>query len=499
MRRIERSLFGALLGLSLAACADGITPPEATPAQFIQGGTFTMGGSDRDPCNGATANAPECDPLVQSELIQHTATVSDFCIDTTEVTVEQYRHCVERGACKKAEITNVGRNGESNYVRRYYNEPDTYGDHPVVGVSHERAVEYCQFRGGRLPTEVEWEFAATSRGERPERVYGPELNLDKQINGVESTNCQGRNGQIALGLCSAGVLPVGQAEADITAQGVRDMAGNVAEWVADEFNFIAYCADQSGYTVQRSGGGQPNNIVFSNGRPAALEQKLNGAEVTKCHEDYVTCEQICSASFSLPKNIDCNASPTPHECRYDTQRREYQRRSCQHVAREAEATVPNVVGLDFECDPSDTSWCDGDPAVCAAYCTCLNQDPPDADFTGGACVTTCVDDYAQCIEENALKSASQPVAMICNFEGKKPTPWCAPRTNANSTTPVSDVPSGLAYRAGGEKNYVVRGGSVADQLACFGRPTRRNVQNAPHSLVGFRCAYDTSAPVCQKP
>lgn len=501
MRRIERPLFGALVGLSLLACAEGIKPPEGTSAARIEGGTFTMGAEDRDPCSLATPGLLECDPLIQSEIIPHEVQVATFCIDTTEVTIEQYRHCVERGDCKKADITNAGRNNEASYIRRYYNEPDTFADFPVVGISHESAEDYCKFRGGRLPSEAEWEFAATSRGTRPTRVYGEGTGLDAQINvdarrsdGTLVNGCADSNGQIALGGCAQKFLPVGVAAKDATEQGVKDLAGNVSEWVADEFDFLAYCENRDGYIVKRPGGGQPNNIAFTNGLPVALSSAFSNTCEQGCDTAYGACEQICRASFGTPR-VDCNDNPTPIECRFDVQRRDFQRRSCEQTARDAGATVANVVGLDAACDAADPAWCDGDPAACAAFCTCLAADPPGADFNGNACINTCLDDYAACFAGSCPTSATSPVATTCEFATKHATPWCLPRKGATGDDVRTSVPDNLAFREG-QASWVVRGGSVADQLACLGRPTRRTVQNAPQALVGFRCAYDTGTPTC---
>jgi len=96
----------------------------------------------------------------------------------------------------------------------------TLPDHPVKHVSHPEAVGYCQWLSAktgepyRLPTEAEWEFAASSRG-RTLFPWGNEFE-PYRANTLES----------GIGRTT----PVGSYPAGASAEGVLDLAGNVEEW-----------------------------------------------------------------------------------------------------------------------------------------------------------------------------------------------------------------------------------------------------------------------------
>jgi formylglycine-generating enzyme required for sulfatase activity len=475
MRHIDRVLFG-LTALAAVGCAKGIDPPEPSPVVRIEGGTFMMGGSELAPCGQMSATTMSCQPLLVSEQIVHEVRVDTLCVARNETTIEQYRHCVARGDCTKPQLTNTGIQGQDNFIRRYYNEPDTYGDYPVVGINARQAASYCSSKGGRLLSESEWEYVATSRGTR-EMIWSDtgDVDLSERV----SSNCTGSRGELALGDCAATVQPVGTAQYDTTAEGVQDMAANVSEWVADEFDFLAYCANKDGYAVDRSG--SDNKLVFTDGIPSAV--LANTDCLAPCDTNYNTCRSVCDRAFT-------NAGDS------DVARREWLTASCRNRFSDRASTPDPTGSPDFACDPNDAAWCTVQPGApantCFEYCDCLASDVPPAAFGGVECHTQCIEGWTSCAKAD---SCAPDAAVACDIERSRPTTWCAPRTGATGKDVITDVPDTLAFRDG-QTTHVVRGADVSDAELCDARPTRRQARSSAQSTVGFRCAFDLVGGQC---
>ncbi|HRN18915.1 MAG TPA: SUMF1/EgtB/PvdO family nonheme iron enzyme [Trueperaceae bacterium] len=87
---------------------------------------------------------------------------------------------------------------------------------PVTGVSWFAAAAYCEARGGRLPTEAEWEFVANAGYQGPRGRDEPGFNERILVLTANRSHQPG---------------PVGQGDANF--YGVKDLHGLVWEWVFD--------------------------------------------------------------------------------------------------------------------------------------------------------------------------------------------------------------------------------------------------------------------------
>jgi formylglycine-generating enzyme required for sulfatase activity len=197
--------------------------PPAEGRVRVVGGTFRMGSTTFDLRRALSLCQREvrsnlCDedfitrPL-RAELVQHDVTVFTFDLDRTEVTVRAYRRCVEAGVCPPPGFTP----GDPRFDR---------SELPVTSVRWEDAVLFCNWSGGRLPTEAEWEYAARGTEGR-EFPWGDFYNSHLCNHGSFAPDeTDATDGFV-------GLAPVGSFPDGATRLGILDMAGNASEWVAD--------------------------------------------------------------------------------------------------------------------------------------------------------------------------------------------------------------------------------------------------------------------------
>lgn len=184
-------------------------------------GPFVFGSSTDEILTAAAACAAEplghrcTEQTFANELGRRRVHLPSFWIDRTEVTVREYARCVDAGRCSAPGFAAGGER---------FSRPD----YPVTFVSWYDAVAYCAFRGARLPTELEFERAA--RGSLG-RTY-PWGNFYNA--GVAN---HGRYARLPNDTIDghAELAPVASYPAGRTPDGLLDLAGNAAEWVADAY------------------------------------------------------------------------------------------------------------------------------------------------------------------------------------------------------------------------------------------------------------------------
>lgn len=205
------------IGSTLISEKDGMTLL-AVPA-----GEFIMGSND-----GQAYEQPV-----------HKITLDAFWIDQTEITnamfmkfVTETNHVTQ---AEKVSISSVYQGTEWKQVLGAdWSHPlgsssdiSEIMNHPVVHLSWFDAKAYCAWAGRRLPTEAEWEKAA--RGEDGRLYPWGNNSPNNQLLNYDQYR-QYREGITAVGSYPAGASPYG----------ALDMAGNVAEWVADWYSANYY-------------------------------------------------------------------------------------------------------------------------------------------------------------------------------------------------------------------------------------------------------------------
>ncbi len=198
--------------IRLEAVLDLEVPEEMV---YVPGGEFTMGSDEGD----------------NDESPQIMVYLDPFFIDQSEVTNAEYSEFINDGGYFKQEYwTEEGwkfikenRIFSPKYWRNLlWNSPSD----PVVGVSWYEADAYARWTGKRLPTEAEWEKAARGTDGKI-WSWGNDFSPEKA-----NTNAPNDAHNYTAQVNS---YPLG-----ISPYGCYDMAGNVAEWVADWYDAYYY-------------------------------------------------------------------------------------------------------------------------------------------------------------------------------------------------------------------------------------------------------------------
>ena len=200
------------------------SPPTPTPAPlitqtdskmlYVPGGIFRLGNDEGE----------------RDEQPSLWVRLDPYYIDETEVTNGAYAQCVEAGACDPPDSPGAA------YHEAYFGDP-RFDDYPVIFVSWYDASDFCLWRDARLPSEAEWEKAASLDPDQAIKFRYPWGNaFDGEKLNYCDANCprEKANGNVNDG--HRDTAPVRSYENGRSTLGVYDMAGNVMEWVSDWYS-----------------------------------------------------------------------------------------------------------------------------------------------------------------------------------------------------------------------------------------------------------------------
>jgi len=166
--------------------------------------------------------------------------MNTFLVDRTEVTNRQFLAFLQACDYRPADAHNFLRHWKDGF-------PESLADHPVVWISLEDAQVYARWAGKRLPTDIEWQWAA----------QGPTPRQWPWGDTFDPAFCNG-NG---TGTTSVAAYPQ-----NVSPFGVSDLVGNVWEWIdvvcSDGWHRWCFIRGGSYYTALGSqwypeGGPQP--------------------------------------------------------------------------------------------------------------------------------------------------------------------------------------------------------------------------------------------------
>jgi len=212
-------IASAVAALSLITTA--ILPARAEPTNdmvLVQGDNFEMGTNVEDLQKIQRKTGLRSRESLLAEVPAHEVTVGSFYIDVLDVTNRKFAMFVAAvPGWNKEQVDDSLHNGR--YLEHWFNRepPHDVLDHPVTFITWYAAVAYCNWRGKRLPTEAEYEWAAQDPETRAEYPWGEAPPRDDLV----SWGGNGIDGTVAVGRYPA------------NSRGLYDMSGNIWHFTSD--------------------------------------------------------------------------------------------------------------------------------------------------------------------------------------------------------------------------------------------------------------------------
>ncbi len=201
---------------------------------------------------GATPDLPF---MFDNEKWAHPVEVPAFKIARAPVTNSEFAEFIEDGGYPRRELWSYQgwvwrskngaqrpiywRRGEKGWLHRHFDKLIPLEEYaPVIHVNWYEAEAFCNWAGRRLPTEAEWEIAASAQPTIDGRGIAEgkrKYPWGNEPPSAEHANLDSR----FLGCVDVGAFPAGD-----SAFGCRQMVGNVWEWTASPFYpFPGYIVD----------------------------------------------------------------------------------------------------------------------------------------------------------------------------------------------------------------------------------------------------------------
>ena len=185
---------------------------------YVPAGEFEMGSIEGD----------------NDEEPVHRVALDAFWLDRTEVTNAQFVMFLnDQGNQREDDATWLNLVDDDCLIEHSgggFRPRNGYAEHPVSEIFWYGAAAYCEWAGGRLPTEAEWEYAA--RGPQ-ERVYPwGDVFTGKLLNFCD-LSCPANWAEESVDDGFELTAPLGSYLEGASWVGTVDLAGNVWEWTAD--------------------------------------------------------------------------------------------------------------------------------------------------------------------------------------------------------------------------------------------------------------------------
>lgn len=165
------------------------------------------------------------------EMPVHSVYLDSYWIDQTEVTNSMFAKFLTEEGNQWIDFNNLCCDFRINLLDEIWQAESEFENHPVFATSWNAADAYCNWVGRRLPTEAEWEKAASWDMDKNEKLIYPWGNI---------TNCSFANYKSEDKICVGDTVAVMSYPDGVSPYGAYDMAGNVIEWMADWYSGSYY-------------------------------------------------------------------------------------------------------------------------------------------------------------------------------------------------------------------------------------------------------------------